>query len=184
MAWGVACLAVPGVLPAAAPVKSPGAIAGTVRNSIGVPQMGATVLLYNRQERTIDKALTDTNGNFRFAGLIPDLYGVKVFTAALIPAIKKDILVQPGMQSVLAVRLNSLISTIQLSYPPLENGSLMTDDWKWALRTELGHARGATLPGWADHGGSAVERPPDGFLRHPRRPAAFGRRFAGYRDGV
>jgi hypothetical protein len=132
---GMACLAAPGFLSAAMPVKTVGAIAGTVRNSTGVPQMGATVLLQNRQERVIDRALTDANGGFQFAGLMPDVYGIRVFTAALIPAIKKDILVQPGMRSVLAVRLNSLISTIQISYPPLENGSLITDDWKWALRT-------------------------------------------------
>ena len=39
------------------------------------------------------------------------------------------------MQSFLMVNLSSVLSTIQISYPPLENGSLMTDDWKWVLRT-------------------------------------------------
>jgi hypothetical protein len=135
LALGMVCLTAPVVLPAATPARIAGAISGTVSNSIGVPQMGATVILYNRQERTLDRTLTDSKGTFLFAGLLPDVYGVRVFTAALIPAIKKDILVQPGMQSVLAVRLNSLISTIQLSYPKLQNGSLITDDWKWALRT-------------------------------------------------
>ena len=42
---------------------------------------------------------------------------------------------QPGTQSLLAVHLSSFLSTIQISYPPLENGSLITDDWKWVLRT-------------------------------------------------
>jgi hypothetical protein len=35
----------------------------------------------------------------------------------------------------MAVNLNSLFSSIQLAYPPVENGSLITDDWKWMLRT-------------------------------------------------
>jgi len=135
IAWGIACLAGPMLAPAAEPVKFAGAISGVVRNSLGVPQMGAVVLLYNRQDRTVDKALSDSAGQFHFAALTPDLYSVKVSIATLIPALKKNILVQPGMQSVLSVNLNSLFSTIQLSYPRLENGSLLTDDWKWALRT-------------------------------------------------
>ena len=42
---------------------------------------------------------------------------------------------QPGMRSVLNVNLNTLFSSIQLSYPTLENGSIMSDDWKWVLRS-------------------------------------------------
>ena len=131
----MAYLAAPTLAPAADPVRFMGVISGVVRNSLGVPQMGAVVLLYNRQDRNVDKILSDSTGRFQFAGLIPDLYWVKVSVATLVPAVKKNILVQPGMQSMLAVNLNSLFITIQLSYPPLENGSLLTDDWKWALRT-------------------------------------------------
>lgn len=134
LAVGMACLAAP-CLKAAEPVKLMGAISGVVRNTLGAPQMGALILLYNRQDRNVCKTLSDSTGRFQFADLVPDLYSVKVSVATLIPALKKNILVQPGMQSMLAVNLNSLFSTIQLSYPPLENGSLLTDDWKWALRT-------------------------------------------------
>ena len=132
---GMSCLAAPRVSLAATPLKVSGAITGVVRNSVGVPQMGAAVQLYNRQERNVGKVLSDSNGQFRFLSLIPDVYSIKVSLAAFFPALKKDIVVQPGMQSVLAVNLNSLFSTIQLSYPPIENGSLITDDWKWVLRT-------------------------------------------------
>ena len=127
----MACLAAPWLAPAAEPVKFAGAISGVVRNSLGVPQMGAVVFLYNRQDRNVEKTLSDSTGRFQFSDLVPDLYSVKVLVATLVPALKKNILVQPGMRSMLAVNLNSLISTIQLSYPPLENGSLLTDDWKW-----------------------------------------------------
>jgi hypothetical protein len=92
-------------------------------------------MLYNRQDRTVERVLTDSSGHFRFTGLVPDHYSVKVLLASFFPALRKDILVQPGMQSMLAVNLNSFLSTIRLSYPPIENGSLMTDDWKWVLRT-------------------------------------------------
>jgi hypothetical protein len=36
---------------------------------------------------------------------------------------------------VLNVNLNTLFSSIQFAYPPIENGSLMSDEWKWVLRS-------------------------------------------------
>jgi hypothetical protein len=102
---------------------------------MGIPQMGAIVLLYNRQDRVYGKAQTNDLGQFKFLGLFPDLYSVKVTLATFVPALKKNILVQPGMRSVLNVNLNTLFSTIQLAYPSVESGSLMSDEWKWVLRT-------------------------------------------------
>lgn len=130
----IVCLGIPWVARAAAPVKLSGAIAGFVTDPVGVPQMGATVLLLNRQDRVCEKTLTDEHGEFRFLGLFPDVYSVRVTLAAFIPALRRGVMVQPGMRSVLAVNLNTLFSSIQLAYPPLENGAFMSDDWKWMLR--------------------------------------------------
>ncbi|HEX3745640.1 MAG TPA: carboxypeptidase-like regulatory domain-containing protein [Bryobacteraceae bacterium] len=135
LALGVFCLAGLGESFAASPLKLGGIIDGTVDSATGVPQLGAAVQLYNRQERPVQRVLTDTTGKFEFVGLPPDHYSVKVTMAAFFPAVQKDILVQPGTQSLLAVHLSSFFSTIQLSYPPLTNGSLIVDDWKWVLRT-------------------------------------------------
>ncbi len=97
--------------------------------------MGAAVFLFNRQERQYQRAITDERGVFKFLGLSPDLYSVKVTLAAFVPALKKGILVQPGMASVLNVNLNTLFSSIQFAYPPIESGALMSDEWKWVLRS-------------------------------------------------
>src|SRR5215510_2081809 len=88
-------------LPASAvtPMKFSGVIAGMVSNSAGVPQLGATVQLFNRQDRLFQKVLTDDRGEFRFPGLLPDTYSVRVTLATFVPAWKKGILVQPGMRS-------------------------------------------------------------------------------------
>ncbi|MGA3099721.1 MAG: carboxypeptidase-like regulatory domain-containing protein [Bryobacteraceae bacterium] len=131
---GLACAGLPCASRAATSVRFSGSIMGVVADRNGVPQMGAAVLLYNHQDRVFEKAITDQRGEFRFLGLFPDLYSVRVTLAAFVPALKKGILVQPGMRSVLAIDLNTLVSSIQLMYPPVENGSLMTDDWKWVLR--------------------------------------------------
>jgi hypothetical protein len=132
---GLACIAAPDVSEAAAPLKVPGTITGVVANTTGVPQMGASVLLYNRQDRVFEKAFTNERGEFQFSGLFPDTYSIRVTLATFMPAFKRDILVQPGMRSVLNVNLNSLFSTIRISYPTVDGATLMTDDWKWALRS-------------------------------------------------
>ena len=131
---GMVCL-VPSAFPATNPLKLSGAIAGIVTDPSGIPQMGASVVLYNRQERIFEKSLTDERGTFRFISLFPDVYSIKVTLAAFVPALKKNILVQPGMRSMLNVNLSTLFSNIQFAYPPLENGSLMSDEWKWVLRS-------------------------------------------------
>lgn len=125
----------PSIAHAVALAPLSGGIAGTVKDAAGKPQLGAVVLLLNHQERVIDRILTDERGEFKVLGLLPNFYSVKVTMASFVPAIKRDILVQPGMRSVLTVNLNTLFSSIQLSYPTLENGSIMSDDWKWVLRS-------------------------------------------------
>jgi hypothetical protein len=132
---GVTCMLAPPIAEAAVPVRVSGMISGVVSDPSGIPQMGATVMLFNRQERLYEKALTNGRGEFRFAGLFPDLYSIRVTLTAFVPALKKGILVHPGLSSVLNVSLSGLFSTIQVSYPAIENGNFMTDDWKWVLRS-------------------------------------------------
>jgi hypothetical protein len=132
---GMLCLVATPRADAAEPLKLSGAITGTVRDPHGVPQMGATVILYNRQDRQIGKVLSNEHGQFQVGGLFPALYSIRVTLASFIPAVKKDILVQPGMRSVLNVSLSTLFSSIQFDYPAFENAAMMSDDWKWVLRS-------------------------------------------------
>lgn len=137
-AWMLAaalCLLAPGAVGGAEPIRLSGSIAGIVNDSRGVPQMGAAVILYNRQDRQIGKVLSDENGEFRLPGLFPSLYSLRVTLASFVPAVRKDISVEAGRLSRLHVSLNSLFSSIQLDYPNIENGSLISDDWKWVLRS-------------------------------------------------
>jgi hypothetical protein len=124
----------PTIAHAITPLQLSGAISGIVAGTSGAPQIGATVLLLNRQERVFRKVVTDDKGEFRFPGLLPDLYSIRVTLAAFVPAIKRDISVRAGSRSFLNVNLNSFFSTIQLSYPPTDSGAAMSDDWKWMLR--------------------------------------------------
>jgi len=111
-----------------------GSIAGVVRNSSGVPQMGATVFLFNRSEKLIEHVISNERGLFGFGLLTPDLYSVRVSLASFVPAMKQKIAVQPGMQSLLYVDLASVLSSIELVYAKPGEGALMSDDWKSVLK--------------------------------------------------
>src|SRR3984957_3699404 len=115
-------------------VPRSGSIAGVVRNSSGVPQMGATVFLFNRSEKLMQQVITNERGLFGFGLLTPDLYSVRVSLASFVPAVKQKIAVQPGMQSLLYVDLASVLSSIELVYAKPGEGALMSDDWKWVLK--------------------------------------------------
>jgi len=121
---------------AVSPIAQTGAIKGVVADISGQPRMGAIVLLFNRQNKLVHRALTNEQGGFAFANLLPDAYSVRVTLAAFIPAVKNNIQVQAGKLRLLDVNLSTLFSSIQLL--PMTNGDarmLMSDDWKWVLRT-------------------------------------------------
>jgi hypothetical protein len=118
----------------ATPPKLSGSIAGFVRDSSGIPQMGASVMLFNRYERLIERTFTNERGTFGFEALSPDLYSVRVSLASFVPAMKQKIAVQPGMQSLLYVDLASVLSSIELVYAAPGQGALMSEDWKMTLK--------------------------------------------------
>jgi hypothetical protein len=121
---------------AGSPVLASGALKGVVVDLEGHPRMGAVVLLFNRQDKPVRRALTNGEGGFAFGNLLPDLYSVRVSLASFLPALKSNIQVQAGTLRMLEVNLSTLFSSIQLL--PVTNGDareLMSDDWKWVLRS-------------------------------------------------
>ena len=114
-----------------------GTIVGVVSDASGSGQLGATVYLFNRFEKLVRKVLTNENGAFGFEFLPPDSYSVRVVLPAFLPAVRQNILIQPGMRSFLAINLASLVSSVELIYPNQSPASLMTDDWKWVLRGSM-----------------------------------------------
>jgi hypothetical protein len=118
-----------------APAKPSGGILGLVSSASGIPQMGAAVLLYNRYDRLLQRMLTTEKGAFFFGALAPDVYTIRVSLASFLPALKRNIVVQPGMQSLLNVNLATVFSSIQLVAVTPGDSSLMSEEWKWVLRS-------------------------------------------------
>lgn len=112
-----------------------GSLIGFVGDHGGVPQMGASVLLYNSNSILAGRAVTNEKGAFGFDRLAPGLYSVRVSMASFVPALKNNIRVQPGMRSFLSIDLASVLSSIELIYSAPGSQPLMSDDWKWVLKT-------------------------------------------------
>lgn len=164
LAIGVAvCLSIPAQSLAISPPALAGAISGTVTDSVGVPQMGATVFLFNKFDKLAERVLTDERGFFSFAGLFPDVYSIRVTLASFVPAFRNNILVQPGASSLLNVSLATLFSSIKLAYPGPGQRYPMSDDWKWGLRTSSATRPVLRLlPEWND-GRKTARRGPGAF---------------------
>lgn len=131
LAWGV-CTPVEAI---EMKLRLYGSIVGFVTGPAGAAQMGATVLLVNRYDQLIHRTVTNERGAFGFDSLKPDTYSVRVSQTSFAPASKLGVRVQPGERSFLAIQLASLVSSIQIFSSAPGASSMMTDDWKWVLRT-------------------------------------------------
>jgi hypothetical protein len=130
---GILAIALLWCLGASAAVN-PGVINGTVRDTAGVPQMGAVVeVLANSAART-QTVLTDTRGTFSIAGLLPGFYTIKVTAPSFLPTIRESIRLQSGANILLNLTLNTLFEAIQL-VPRHKPTAESDDDWRWALRS-------------------------------------------------
>lgn len=121
---------------AVSPTATSGGIKGVVEDGSRHPRVGAVVLLFNHQDKLIRQAISNSEGGFAFGDLLPDVYSVRVTLASFIPAIKNNIQIQAGKLRMLDVNLSAFFSFIQ--FVPITNEdarSLMSDDWKWVLRT-------------------------------------------------
>ncbi|MGH9723273.1 MAG: TonB-dependent receptor [Bryobacteraceae bacterium] len=140
LAVALICFGGAGRLDAQVSVASParelaGRILGVVSNTIGVPQMGAAVVLLDPQDRIIRQASTDERGSFSFSDVLTGAYSMRVTLASFLPAFRGNILVQPGSRQVINISLSGLLTSIDLVYPAPEKRAVMNDDWKWVLRT-------------------------------------------------
>ena len=110
-------------------------ILGQVKDASGAAQMGASIYLYNRYDEMVRKGLSNEQGRFAFDALVPDLYSVRVILASFVPAERRNIAVLPNSENRLDINLTSVLSSIGVTTTPASPGTLMTDDWKWVLRT-------------------------------------------------
>jgi len=135
-ALGVAC----GAKPAAAQ-NSPqfslkaGKLSGSVRDTGGIPQLGASVALIPEAPGALNsfEFLTNTQGLFNSDKLLPGAYTIRVTLAGYLPYLQKHIQISPSLTTTVRVQLESMFASIeQLRRPPSES-TAEAEDWKWVL---------------------------------------------------
>ncbi|MDQ2713173.1 MAG: carboxypeptidase regulatory-like domain-containing protein [Acidobacteriota bacterium] len=110
-----------------------GDLLGTVVDSEGSAQIGASVQIFDKYRRILAHTLTTSEGRFAFAELPANTYSVRVIATSFLPASCDQISVKPGVESVLRIHLATLLSSIEVSYK-VPTGA-MSEDWKWVLRS-------------------------------------------------
>ncbi|MGB2676618.1 MAG: carboxypeptidase-like regulatory domain-containing protein [Candidatus Acidiferrum sp.] len=132
-----------GALPATAqtsPKPSSGTVSGVVRDSAGIPQLGATVEMFSEAPGVLAarQFLTNTQGIFKGDKLAPGFYTVRVTLAGFLPSLEKHIRISSNLTTVVRVQLESMFASVEQLRRPPTNGAAEPDDWKWVLRSAPG----------------------------------------------
>jgi Carboxypeptidase regulatory-like domain len=117
-------------LPLSAADKPTG-ISGYVRDTSGIPQMGAVVEIIGTAARTLT-VFTDGAGYYYASDLVPGLYTVKVSAASFLPAWRDRIGIHTGANTHVNITLTTLLNAMRVG--PLR-ATPNDDDWKWTLRS-------------------------------------------------
>src|SRR5208337_3363159 len=132
-----------GALPATAqtsPTPSFGTVSGVVRDSAGIPQLGASVEIFSEAPGVFAarQLLTNTQGIFKGENLVPGFYTLRVTLAGFLPSLEKHIRISANLTTVVRVQLESMFAFIEQLRRPPTNGAAEPDDWKWVLRSASG----------------------------------------------
>ena len=100
---------------------TPASIAGYVKNSAGVAQMGATVEVLDAAGQSL-VVYTDAKGFFTLSGLLPGSYDVRVSAPSFLPALREDVALSAGASKVLNITLNTLFEAVRM-LPTLKQGN-------------------------------------------------------------
>ena len=120
---------------AIAPVygASSASVSGLVRDSAGVPQIGAQVQLLGPGMSVIASVYTDGEGRFLISSLMPGRYALKAMGPFFLPALRENIRIRSG--TVVNLTLNTLYEVIQWLPAQSRAGDSQQDDWAWTLRS-------------------------------------------------
>ncbi len=112
---------------------APGTVSGVVRDSGGVPQVGAEVELLRPDLSVLATVYTNSTGHFTIASVLPGRYAVKALGTSFLPSLREGVRVRSS--AVVNLTLNTLYEVMQWlpSEPRAANAD--QDDWQWTLRS-------------------------------------------------
>jgi hypothetical protein len=134
-----------------------------VRDSSGIPQIGAIVELLRPDLTVVATTYTDSKGRFTISSVFPGHYAVKAMGTSFLPSMRENVRVRAA--TVVNLTLNTLYEVMQwLPTEPRSAGS-RSDDWAWTLRS----AANRPLLRWLEDGPLVVVS--DGAGTNPRLKA-------------
>ncbi len=119
------------ILSSAVAMAAPGTVTGSVRDSAGVPQVGAKVQLLRPDMTVISSVYTDNKGMFTIASIAPGQYALKAMGQSFLPSLREDVRVRT--RTVVNLTLNSLYEVMQWLPSEPRSSAAQKDDWKFTL---------------------------------------------------
>jgi hypothetical protein len=142
---------------------APGSVSGVVRDSAGVPQIGAVVQLLRPDLSVITSVYTNSEGRFLISSLAPGQYALKAMNTSFLPSLRENIRVRAA--TVVNLTLSTLYEVMQWLPSEPRSVNAQQDDWKWTLRS----AANRPLLRWLEDGPLVVVT--DGSGAAPRLKA-------------
>ena len=138
-------------------------VSGVVRDSSGVPQIGAEVQLLRPDLSLVKSVYTDSEGRFLIVSLIPGRYSFKAMGPSFLPSLRENVRVRNA--TIVNLTLNTLYEVVQWLPADPRAGDAQKDDWQWTLRS----AANRPLLRWLEDGPLVVVS--DGAGSKPRLKA-------------
>jgi hypothetical protein len=130
---------------------APASVSGLVRDSSGVPQIGAEVELLSPDLSVIASVYTNGEGRFLISVLTPGRYILKAMGTSFLPSQRENVRVHAG--TIVNLTLYTLYEVIQWLPAEPRAGSAQKDDWAWTLRS----AANRPLLRWLEDGPLIVD---------------------------
>jgi len=111
----------------------PGSVSGVVRDSSGVPQIGAVVQLLRPDMSVIAAVYTGSKGDFTFKDILPGKYAVKAMGPSFLPSLRENVRVRTN--TIVNLTLNTLFEVMQWLPTQPRSVNAKQDDWEWTLRS-------------------------------------------------
>jgi Carboxypeptidase regulatory-like domain len=140
-----------------------GSVSGIVRDSAGVPQIGAVVQLLRPDLSVAASVFTNASGRFVIASVSPGRYALKAMGTSFLPSLRENLRIRSN--TVVNLTLNTLYEVMQWLPAEPRSGSAQKDDWAWTLRS----AANRPLLRWLEDGPLVVVS--DGSGAAPRLKA-------------
>ncbi len=115
--------------------SSDAVVAGVVRDTRGIPQMGALVQVLAPDATSVAIAVTDLKGRYQIHGIAPGRYQMRATAVLYLPALRKNLRFGAGAQAIVNLTLSGLFDTEQWLPARRRSADEPADDWTWTLRS-------------------------------------------------